>query len=355
MGRSDLELTAPLEDSGRSARVESLEVKVPGMGEILSHAEVEAILAAIEPLQPNEPSTPVDRPPSAVTLGDPLPWERHDFRPPDTLPGAALKVIHALHEGVCQRWKDRLEVLLQARVEIRSVGACHSATSEFLSSLNSSHVICQVSHDKSAADSCLVWSTELVQSLIAKMLGGGDGQVAETSAQPMTNIELRLLARLNDAVLREVATLLGDSLSVVAVLQSVQAVPERIAKFPAVWFSFDMDCCGVRGLIHLGIPGVSVRSSEDSSVARDDVRNELTAQSIPAGIQQVSVQVCASLASLKLKTSDLIALQVGDIVMTDLSPSDSVSLQLDGRALCQATIGTHLGRKALRLAESTEK
>src|SRR5207237_303647 len=99
-------------------------------------------------------------------------------------------------------------------------------------------VIYQVSHSGSAADSLLVWSDNLVQLLIAKMLGGGDGNVVESTIRAMTNIELRLLARLNDAVLGELATLLGESLTVAAVLQNGEVVPERIAEFPCIWFSF---------------------------------------------------------------------------------------------------------------------
>ncbi len=307
------------------------------MGEILSHAEVEAILAAIEP------SRPAIRPTTETPAADPVVWERHDFRHPEALQGAALKVVQALHAGICHRWQGRLELLLQSHINAHPVGACRSTTAEFLATLTTPHVICRVNHANSSAESLLVWSSDLVQSLVSKLLGGADGQVAE-STSAMTSIELRLLARLNEAVLGELATLLDDPLTVVAVLQNAQTLPERAAKFPCIWFSVEVAGCGTSGLIHLGIPSISLNSpGQTPPVSLID--------SIPPGIQHVCVQVSASLASLKLKTSDLAALQVGDIVMTDLSPSETVSLQLDGHDLCQATIGTHLGRKALRLAE----
>ena len=316
------------------------------MGEILSHAEVEAILSAIEPSRPEPRPTS-----SAASTADPIEWERHDFRRPEVLHGAVLNVVHALHGGICRRWQDRLQNLLQEPIAVRPVGACQSTGAEFLASITTPHVMCQIGHAGTTAESLLVWSAELVQLLIARMLGSTNVHGSEATVLPLTNIELRLLTRLNDAVLSELATLLDDPLRVTAVIQQPAAVSERIALFPSIWFSFEVGGCGASGLIHLGIPSLSLTPPGNPS----EQQSSSSLDAIPVGIQQVAVQVSASLASLRIRTSDLAALQVGDIVMTDLSPRETVSLQLDGRNLCQATIGTHLGRKALRLAESPQR
>lgn len=312
------------------------------MGEILSRAEVDAILSAIEPSR----STP--RPSASTESVDVAAWERHDVTRPTALQGRALQIVQALHEGICQRWVTALKSLLQSNVDIRSVGACQSTVAEFLASLQSPHVTCQVAHASSAAESLLIWSDQLVQLLIARMLGGTVDGAGESRVHLMTNIELRLLGRLNEAVLRELSALLNDKLTVSAVMQQVSLVPASIAAFSCIWFSFELTASGAAGLIHLGIPAASVGLNRPASESTDI---ELTADAVPSGIQQVTVQVAANLASLKVKASDLAALQVGDIVMTDQSPNDGVSLQLGDQVVCHATVGTHLGRKALRLIE----
>lgn len=309
------------------------------MGEILSHAEVEAILSAIAPSRP-EPRAAAASPPVEAAAEV---WERQDFRRPEELTATALKIVHALHEGICQRWQGRLEKTMQTRIVVRPVGACHSNASEFLAAVAEPCVVCQIGHEGSRLESLLVWSASLVQSLIAGMLGG-DANQQPASARELTTIELRLLGRLNDAVLQELAALLNAPLAVAGVLANSAAVPERIAKVPCIWFSVEVCGSGASGLIHLGIPGISLnaRGSEQSAEG-------LTDSDIPSGIRQVTVQVTANLARLKISTADLAVLQVGDVVMTDLSPDSPVALQLNGRTLSQATIGTHLGRKALRL------
>lgn len=310
------------------------------MGEILSHAEVEAILSAIAPSRPEPRVAAASAPMEAAAEV----WERHDFRRPEELTGTALKIVHALHEGICQRWQGRLEKMMQTKVVMRPVGACHSSPSEFLAAVAEPCVVCQIGHEGSRLESLLVWSASLVQSLIAGMLGGDANQESSSAARELTNIELRLLGRLNDAVLQELAALLNAPLAVAGVHANSAAVPERIARVPCIWFSVDVSGSGASGLIHLGIPGISLnaRGSEQSAEG-------ITDNDIPSGIRQVTVQVSANLASLKITTADLAALQVGDVVMTDLSPDSPVALQLNGHTLSQATIGTHLGRKALRL------
>lgn len=321
------------------------------MGEILSHAEVEAILAAIEPSRPGNRPVPTSSVESAET------WEPHDFRQTEPMQGVALKVVQALHAGICQRWQVRLESLLQSAVNVRAIGACRSTAAEFLQAVATKSLICHLAPAKSAADSLLVWSLDLVQSLVTGMLGGTVAAATEPTTHAMTSIELRLLGRLNEAVIRELSVLLDEPLNVVAVGPSLDGDSDLSAKAPRIWFSFEVNIGSVSGLIHLGLPGptpgavLSGRFSGSSDLIQD--RAGLTA--IPPGIQQVSVQVAANLAHVKLRAADLAALQVGDVLMTELSPTETISLQLDGRTLCQATVGTLLGRKALRLVESRDR
>ena len=284
------------------------------MGEILSHAEVEAILAAIEPSRPGH--RPVPKP--SVEPGEA--WEPHDFRQTEPMQGVALKIVQALHEGICQRWQVRIESLLQAAVNVRAIGACQSTAAEFLQAVSTKSLICQLAHTKSAADSLLVWSLDLVQSLVTGMLGGTVAAASDPTTHAMTSIELRLLGRLNEAVIRELSVLLDEPLNVVAVGQSLDGNSDLSAKAPRVWFSFEVNIGSVSGLIHLGLlgptPGAAL--SGRFSGSSDLIQDRAGLAEIPPGIQQVSVQVAANLAHVKLRAADLATLQVGDVLMVSI-------------------------------------
>lgn len=321
------------------------------MGEILSHAEVEAILAAIEP------SRPGSRPSPQSTVDPDQTWSPHDFRQPEPIQGMALRIVQALHEGICQRWQARLDTLLQSAVKVRAIGACQSTAAEFLRAVSTQSVVCHLAHRKSAADSLLVWGLDLVRSLVTAMLGGTADAATEPTSHSMTNIELRLLGRLNDVVIRELSVLLGESLEVAAVAMSLGEGSELSANAPRTWFSFEVTFSGVSGFIHLGLPGSASAAVLTGCYggASDLTADRATLAAIPRGLQQVAVQVSANLAHVKLRAADLAALQVGDVLMTDLSPTEDVSVQLDGQTLCRASVGTLLGRKALRLVEPMQQ
>ncbi len=311
------------------------------MGEILSQAEVEAILSAIEPSRPEARPVPLRDPETTQ-------WERHDFLQSEPLRGAALQVVQALHEGICDRWQMRLRALLQAEFKIRPLGACQSTATEFFAANKTSAIHCSIAHAGSAAESLLVWSSDLARHLIGRMLGGSDTAVSDDCK--LTKIEMRVLDRLNEAMVSELSLILGDSLRVGEVRPSLDSVRSAISAFPFAWFTFEVT--GVcSGLVHVGIPIQRGLSRVATSVAEgeSEEHQEARLDSIPAGIQQISVRVSASLATLKLTAADLAELQVGDIVMTDVASSDSVALKLDGRRLGSAVVGTHLGRKALRV------
>ena len=257
-------------------------------------------------------------------------------------------MVQALHDGICNRWQSRLKTVLQADLSIRPLGACQSTATEFFTTNRSPVILCTISHADSIAESLLVWSSDLAKNFIGRMLGGSDVQSVDDAR--LTKIELRLLDRLNDAIISELALVFGGSLAAEKVVQSDDAVSASINPFPFAWFTFEVSGIGAGGMVHLGVPmqlGISEAASRLNFLGGADGQIEL--DSIPAGIQQISVRVSASLATLKLTAADLAELQVGDIVMTDVASSDSVALKLDGRRLGCAVVGTHLGRKALRV------
>ena len=136
------------------------------MGEILSHAEVEAILCAIEPSPPSVRTVVIRD--ASDNVSENANWGCQDSRP-EALRGAALKVVHALHEGICGRWQARLETLLQSQVVVRPVGACQSTVTVFFAAMTSPYVTGLISHAGSMAVSLLVWNTDLVRRLVGKM------------------------------------------------------------------------------------------------------------------------------------------------------------------------------------------
>lgn len=314
------------------------------MGEILSNAEVEAILSAVSPPRPDAP--PVSEP---ISPADNPAWESHDFRRPQPIRGAALKLVQSIHRGIARCAADRLTTLLQTRVEIRLAGACKTTSAEFFATLHPAWVACQFGSPAADAPALIAWSRTLLQSLFSSMLGGRVHGSDAGATHLMTAIEQRLLTKLNEPLVSELSETLHQRFATEDVYEDHPPVADERWSIPMTWLSFEIHCDGTKGLVHVGVLPTDMTDAS--------TRNQTTVASLPVppGMQKVTVEVTAELARLRLRVSDVATLQVGDVLVTDLHPATPITLSLGEQTLCNAAIGTHMGYKAVRLIESPER
>ena len=325
------------------------------MGEILSHAEVEAILSAVEP-SPHRISVSQS---AQVPRHDDSAWEAYDFRRPEPCRDDLLHVLGLVHAGLCKQLKTRLSSLLQSSIQVHPVGVCSTTPREFLDGAETPVLICRVSDARQRPHSLLVWELPLAHSLISQLLGGHSGETRNTPYRSATEIELRLLARPNTAFLEELSQVLrideSSGLSFTSTHTCVDELPQEFTNLPVVWISFEIACSDSRGLLHCGLPrhfvttegrALALPSSSDSGFRPKSI----TTGPLSQAASGVEVVVSANLARLRLRATDMAALQVGDILMTDATRTGTATLELAGQALFQADIGTTDGKQAVRLA-----
>lgn len=72
---------------------------------------------------------------------------------------------------------------------------------------------------------------------------------------------------------------------------------------------------------------------------------------LPTGIASTRVEVSAILAELEIMLTDLLALEVGDLIPLSIAPGDPVLLRIGGEPCGRARFGERDGRLAVRLTE----
>ena len=320
------------------------------MGELLSHSEIETLLSAVESPPPRAETVSHSEPRPAESLN----WESHDFREPEPLPHEAVGLLQALHAGLCRQLTHRLNSLLHAVVEIHPVGLVQMRFDECASDSMSLDRICQF-ESPTLWTPCLVsWQPALAHSLINRLLGGAmflsDGSPAEVPSE----IDVRLLNRLCRAVFDELGRFAEPSSQdhppeMRVIPSSLQISPE-LAGTPYLRASFEITCEGDRGLMHFWVP--ATRFAQTQHTESDSQLRALGPSRLAAQTQQAKIELAADLANLKLHVSEIAALEIGDVLMTDINQLDGATLRLSGRNLYQVAIGTLSGRKAVRLAKS---
>lgn len=179
------------------------------------------------------------------------------------------------------------------------------------------------------------------------MLGGcGSGIPPQRQLTPVEQQLMRFAAteilRVWDTAYRGVHSLAP---TIIDVSQHPRALPNRIQIIP-----FDLSVGATRGSLSLVI------SHDNYTQLLDQLSSSLDRPAAPPSPEAVSrlststVELVVNLAELKVRTSELMGLQVGDIITTDTQGDDLVNVHVEGKPKFQATVGSLKGHKAIRFA-----
>ena len=64
------------------------------------------------------------------------------------------------------------------------------------------------------------------------------------------------------------------------------------------------------------------------------------------------IQIEATLAKTTITLAELEALEIGDIITTDLPATAPISVSIEGRPKFEATLGQHRGQRAIQICDS---
>jgi flagellar motor switch protein FliM len=77
-------------------------------------------------------------------------------------------------------------------------------------------------------------------------------------------------------------------------------------------------------------------------------------QNLHRNILQSAVELRALLAETKLRLSDVISMQVGDVITTDVSADSPISVQAEGRNLFSGQLGHLRGTRAIEVTKAED-
>lgn len=196
----------------------------------------------------------------------------------------------------------------------------------------------------------LAWDLGAMVAAIELALGATD--VKESKARPLSLVEERIFT---DAASR-IVTLVGAALGVDA--KSFRIVREK-KSLAANEESGDPQRIGV----HLALQGTAGESTlrlyypavkapevaKKNAPAKDAKKNTLAAP-----LNEIDVPVRAELGTVELAVQDLMALELGDVIVLDTLVGAPVTVAAEGRMRAQADLGRREGKLAVRL-RSIEK
>jgi flagellar motor switch protein FliM len=252
-----------------------------------------------------------------------------------------LEALRTMHEGMAKDLGSALAGLLRSPVEAVFAGVEPLVYGDFLSNLESHSCFNLLKAEPLEERLMLDFEPSIMFPMIDRLLGGGREDEPPIS-RPLSDIELRLAARIVRAILQEFARAWKGTLDVTPeLLQEENPRWSRIlpSDEPVVVVGFEISIGDQRGMMRLCLPcRVVERMAQPSRPRR---RSSL-------------LEVEVALARSTIAAGDLKSLNVGDIMVTETSADSPAVVSIEGDAKFLAKPGVYQDRKAVRLTDPIE-
>jgi flagellar motor switch protein FliM len=328
-------------------------------GDVLSQAEVESLLTAMEEGPKKLPDLPESSVPELAPLARPREKvSPYDFKRPERVGKEQMRALQTLHEGFSRNFGAALSGLLRSIVEVKLTSVDQLTYSEFIFSLENPTCFNLLRAEPLEGNLILDINPSILYPVIDRLLGGGrdPGPIAR---RPLTEIELRLVTRITNLFLEQLKHAWENVLELKLWVERVESNPQLVQIVPpnevVVLVSFELTLGEIRGMMNFCIPfnsieriGNKLSSNSWITYGRRSATPE-SRQRIGRNIKGALVELVAELAETRISTGDLIGLRVGDIITTEKDVSDPLVIQVEGVTKFRAHPGAFKGRKAVQI------
>jgi flagellar motor switch protein FliM len=328
--------------------------------EVLSQAEVESLLNAME----TKPPEPAPKP--AAAGGAARHREKitpYDFKRPERVGKEQMRALQSLHEGFGRNFGAALSALLRSIVEVKLTSVDQLTYSEFVFSLENPTCFNLLTAKPLEGNLILDINPSILYPVINRLLGGGK-ETGVVARRALTEIELRLVRRITGLFLHDLKRAWANILPLEFEVERVESNPQLVQIVPpnevVVLISFELTLGDVRGMMNLCIPfnaieriGNKLTTNNWVSYARVAATEE-SMQQVSRRLDGALVEMVATLASSRITTADLLGLRVGDIVTTEQDIRDPLEISVEGVAKFHAQPGMLKGHKAIQITRPFE-
>ena len=329
-------------------------------GDVLSQAEVENLLSAMDEGEAHDPAAP-------GAAGPPRLREKvtvYDFKRPERVGKEQMRALQTMHEGFGRNFGAALSALLRIIVEVKLTSVDQLTYSEFVFSLENPTCFNLINAKPLEGQLILDINPSILFPMIDRLLGGSTTSAAP-ARRPLTEIELRLVSSITDLFLNEMQHAWENVLELDLDVDRVESNPQLVQIIPAnevvVLISFELTIGETRGMVNLCIPFNSIERVGNKLSANSWVsysRRPSSAESIQLVTRQISdapVEVIVELAHTHITTADLINLRVGDIIASEKDIHEPLNVSIEGRHKFHAAPGKHKGHKAIQVISAVEE
>ncbi|MBI1336744.1 MAG: flagellar motor switch protein FliM [Phycisphaera sp.] len=331
------------------------------MPEVLDQSEVDALLAAVdsgevkEVAQEGELKVFSRRHHGAAPDAEIKPY---DFKRPERVSKEQMRAIENLHEAFSRNFGASLSGFLRTIMECRVSNIEQMTFSEFTHSLPNPTCFNLLSCEPLEGSMCLEISPLIVYPVIDRLLGGSNADLF-IPQRPLTAIEMRLVGKIIARAMSALKEAWSTVLNLEFKLTESESNPQLVQIVPpnevVVVVSFELKMGGRAGTMSLCIPYnvtepvIEKLSNQTWAAYKRNKRDVKLRGKVATQLDAAKLTVKSVLAETSIKLSELMSLQVGDVILTEKPATAPLTLLIGGRRKHIGHLGQYRGNRAFKV------
>ena len=328
------------------------------MADILSQEEIDALLDVVEDegdnvLEDDEASLLPQR---QVTL--------YDFKRPNRVSKEQLRAFRGVHDKMARSLASQISSIMRSIVEIQLHSVDQMTYGEFLMSLPNPTSFNVFSVKPLEGSGVIEINPSIAFPMLDRLLGG-KGEPFDASRE-FSDIELSLFETILRVMMSTLKEAWGPVMDVYPTIESKESSPNVVQIVAqneiVVMVVMEIIIGHSSGMMNICYPVISLEPILPKLASRDLMLNETSSKKSRNAELQVllggaKVDIEANLGSTDLAMSDILGLQVGDVLRLSSAANDIVTVSVDSKERFKGQIGLRRFRKSIQITEiiDTEK
>ena len=319
------------------------------MSEILSQTEIDALLNAlssgevdVQDIKDVESSKKV---------------KNYDFRNPQKIAKDQLRTLEMIHENFGRLFQTFLSGYLRAPVKISILSVDQFAYSEFSNAISTPAFLSIIDFAPLSGQILIDISTNIVFSIIDRLLGG-DG-TEEQEIRAFTEIELTLLQNLMNRSMSLIKETWTNVIDLKPKLDKIEVNPQFAQIVPhnetIALITLSIEVGAAEGMLNVCIPYLVIEPILDKLSTRfwfSTTQRELSDEElrvIKKRMLDAKVPISVELGRTKVRINDILNLQIGDVIKLDTNTDEFVSVRVGSNVKFYGNIGTSRNKMAVKI------
>jgi flagellar motor switch protein FliM len=292
----------------------------------------------------------------------------YDFHQPDRFSKEHLRTLRMIHENMARRLALQLSTKMRTSVDVVLSFIDTGSYSTFVQQISSTSSAMHLISMKPLPGRVLIQYDNRLADMLVDRLLGGTGKPGRSSERELTDLEMELLSSTTNDAINAIIDAWSGTVELAPKLDEKLTNPffvqVGLPSDTCAWISFEiaisghsatMNLCLPASVLKPIIPKLSPQAWIAGSGQQTDEEDLVTIRKyVRRHLDTLQLEITAVLIGSDLMLSELLSLQVGDVIPLQRHVSEEVTLTMQGREKMRGHLGIHRGKIAVEITQLLE-